>query len=118
MAPQRWNVRISIVAVNRIDLNFDIMVDDGWFEWWMIWTTDHLVMIFLRNPILLISQCMEMNRWISLHFSRVQTIPVRKLTIDDNELRRLALGNGSVNSVVGKLPASYQRVFIHKKSYG
>ena len=27
-------------------------------------------------------------------------------------------GNDSVNSVVGKLPASYQRVFTHKKSYG
>ena len=26
------------------------------------------MLIFLRNHILLISQCMEMNRWLSLHF--------------------------------------------------
>ena len=56
-------VPISIVALNRIvhTDRLDIMVDD----------LNHLsphVMIFLRYPILLISQCMEMNRWLSLHF--------------------------------------------------
>ena len=46
MATQRWKVPISIVAVNRIDLTdwLDIMVTDL--------NTDHLVLIFLRNPIL------------------------------------------------------------------
>ena len=63
MAPQRWKIPISIVAVNRIDHTdwLDFMVDD----------LNHLsphVVIFLRIPILLISQCMEMNRWSSLHF--------------------------------------------------
>ena len=63
MAPQKWKVPISIVTVHRIDHNdwLDIMVDD----------LSHLpphVLIFLRYPILLISQCMEMNRWSSLHF--------------------------------------------------
>ena len=56
MAPQRWIVPISIVAVNCIDHTdwLGIMVDD----------LNHVspyVQIFLRNPILLISQCMEMN---------------------------------------------------------
>ena len=56
-------VPISIVAVNRIDLTdwLDIMVDD--LNHW----SPH-VLIFLRNLILLFSQCMEMNRWLSLHF--------------------------------------------------
>ena len=54
MAPQRWKVPISIVAVNRFDHTdwLNIMVDD----------LNHLsphVLIFLRDPILLISQCME-----------------------------------------------------------
>ena len=49
-ARQRWKVPISIVAVNRIDHTdwLNIMVDD----------LKHLsprVLIFLRNPILLIS---------------------------------------------------------------
>ena len=62
MAPQRWKVRISIVAVKRIDLTdwLDIMVDD--LNHWSPRAD------FLRDPILLISQCMEMNRWLSLHF--------------------------------------------------
>ena len=40
MAPQKWKIPISIVAVNRIDLTdwLDIIVD--------VWTTDHLVLIF------------------------------------------------------------------------
>ena len=57
--PQRWKVPISIVAVNRFDHTdwLDIMVDDS----------KHLsprVLISLRNPILLISQCMIVNRWL------------------------------------------------------
>ena len=64
MAPQRWKVPISIFAVIRIDHTdwLDIMVDD----------LNHLsphVLIFLRNPILLISQCMEMNRWLSFRYT-------------------------------------------------
>ena len=30
---------------------------------------------FLRNSILLISQCMEMNRWLSLHFICIPQLP-------------------------------------------
>ena len=33
------------------------------------------VLIFLRNSILLISQCMEMNRWLSLHFIYIPQSP-------------------------------------------
>ena len=33
------------------------------------------VLIFLRDPILLISQCMEMNRWLSLHFIYIPQSP-------------------------------------------
>ena len=33
------------------------------------------VLIFLRNPILLISQRMEMNRWLSLHFVYIPQSP-------------------------------------------
>ena len=54
MEPQRWKVPISIIAVNHI-VHADwlnIMVDD----------LNHLsphMLVFLRNPILFISQCME-----------------------------------------------------------
>ena len=70
MAPQRWKVPISIVAVKRIDHTdwLDIMVDD----------LNHLsnhVLIFLRNPILLIFQCMEMNRWLLLHLIYIPQTP-------------------------------------------
>ena len=33
------------------------------------------VLIFVRNPILLISQCMEMNRQLSLHFIYIPQSP-------------------------------------------
>ena len=70
MALQRWNVPISIFAVNGIDHTdwLDIMMDD----------LNHLsphVLIFLCNPILLISQYMEMSRWLSLHFIYVPQSP-------------------------------------------
>ena len=57
---------ISIVAVNRIDNTdwLNIMVDG------LNHSSPH-VLIFLRNPILLISQCIEMNRWLSLHFINI-----------------------------------------------
>ena len=63
MARQRWKVPISIVAVSCIDNTdwLDILADD----------LNHLlphVLISLTYPILLISQCMEMNRWLLLHF--------------------------------------------------
>ena len=38
--------------------------------------------------------------------------------LPSSKVTPLLFGNGSVNSVVGKLPASYQRVLTHKKSYG
>ena len=61
---------ISIVAVNRIDHTdwFDIMVDN-------LYHLSSHVLIFLRNAILLISQCMEMNRWLSLHFIYIPQSP-------------------------------------------
>ena len=70
MAPQSWKVPISIVAVNRIDHTdwLDIMVDD------LNLLSPH-VLIFLRNQILLISQCMEINRWLSLHFICIPQSP-------------------------------------------
>ena len=33
------------------------------------------VLIFLRNPILLISKCMEMNRWLLLHYIYIPQLP-------------------------------------------
>ena len=70
MAPRRWKVPISIVAVTRIDLTdwLYIMVDD--LNQW----SPH-VLIFFRNPILLIPQSMEMNRWLSLHFIYIPQLP-------------------------------------------
>ena len=70
LCPQKWKVHICIVAVNSIDHTdwLDIMVDD----------LNHLsphVLIFFRNPILLISQCMGMNRWLSLHFIYIPQLP-------------------------------------------
>ena len=63
-------VPISIVAVNRIDLTdwLDIMVDD--LNHW----SPH-VLIFVRYLILLISQGMEMNRRLSLHFIYIPQSP-------------------------------------------
>ena len=43
--------------------------------WWVTWTISPHVLISLRNPILLISQCMEMNRWLSLHFIYIPRSP-------------------------------------------
>ena len=70
MAPQRWKVPISIVAVNCIGNTdwLNIMVHD------LNPLSPH-VLIFLCNSILLISQCMEMNRWLLLHFIYIPHSP-------------------------------------------
>ena len=68
MAPRRWKVPISIVAVNHIEvidhidwLHNELNIYGGGFE-----PLISSCWFFLRNPILLslIYQCAEMNRWL------------------------------------------------------
>ena len=57
---------MSIVVVNRIDhIDWpDIMADHSLNN-----LSPHVLIFLTLHPIVLISQCVEMNRWLLLHFS-------------------------------------------------
>ena len=83
----RWLPQVPTEVNNRVQsllLNYHLaLLCSGDFtlvyyqmgELEYIRTTYHLVLIFLRKPILLISQCMEMNRWLLLYFIYIPQSP-------------------------------------------
>ena len=70
----------------------------------MIWITDHLVLIFLRNSILLIFQCMEMNRWLSFHLLYIP----QSLSLEQG--RRQSKSLGGANELRGDRSPSRARI--------